>query len=139
MLRLISAFVIAALFTAFAVNRPASGEDSVALSIDRMAATPEPAEHPLSLDDYVGVYETADGATFIVARAGESLQILLPDTIALPIRAAGPSFVLDASFVRIEFETVDGRVRMVLARALEEPVVATRMPSRHGLVTIQDI
>ena len=140
MFRLISAFVVAALFTAFAVDRPANGEDSlVALNTYPAAPSMEPATHPLSLDDYVGVYQTADGATFVVAREGESLQIAMPENVALPIRAAGSSFVLDASLIRIDFESADGNVRLVLARALEEPLIATRLPSRQGVVTIHDI
>ena len=140
MFRLISAFVVAALFTAFAVDRPANGEDTlVALNTYRAAPGSETATHPPSLDDYVGVYQTADGATFVVAREGESLQISMPETVVLPIRAAGPSFVLDASLVRIDFESAGGSVRMVLARALEEPLIATRMPSRQGVVSIHDI
>jgi len=140
MFRLISAFVIAALFTAFAVDRPASGEDTnvIALNTDRTVAT-GPALRTPSLNDYAGVYQTNDGATFVVVRDGESLAIELPETVALPIRAAGTGFVLDSSFVRISFENDDGNVRLVLARALEEPVVATRLPARQGVVTIHDI
>ena len=140
MFRLISAFVIAALFTAFAVDRPASGEDTtvVALNTDRTITT-APALRAPSLNDYAGVYQTADGATFVVVCNGESLAIELPETVGLPMRAAGTGFVLDASFVRISFENDDGNVRLVLARALEEPVVATRMPVRQGVVTIHDI
>jgi len=141
MFRLISAFVLAALFTAFAVDRPASGEDTnvVALNTDRTVTTTGHALRAPSLNDYAGVYQTTDGATFVVVRNGESLAIELPETVALPIRAAGTGFVLDASFVRISFENDDGNVRLVLARALEEPVVATRMPARQGVVTIHDI
>jgi hypothetical protein len=141
MFRLISAFVIAALFTAFAVDRPANGEDTnvVALNTDRTVTTTGPALRAPSPNDYAGVYQTADGATFVVVRDGESLAIELPETVALPMRAAGTGFVLDASFVRISFENDAGNVRLVLARALEEPVVATRMPTRQGVVTVHDI
>jgi hypothetical protein len=141
MFRLISAFVIAALFTAFAVDRPANGEDTtlVALNTERAVTTTGPALRAPSLNDYAGVYQTADGAMFVVVCNGESLAIELPETIALPIRAAGTGFVLDPSFVRISFENDDGNVRLVLARALEDPVVATRMPARQGVVTIHDI
>ena len=139
MFRLISAFVLAALFTAFAVNRPANGEDSNVVALSTQSAIAAPAPRAPTLDDYAGVYQTADGATFVVARDAESLKIELPETLALPIRAAGQGFVLDASFLRIEFQTDGGTVRMVLARAFEEPMVATRMPVRHGTVTIHDI
>jgi hypothetical protein len=141
MFRLASCFVIAALFTAFAVDRPASGEDStvVALNTDRAVMTSEIASRALSLDDYAGVYQTADGATFVVVREGDALTIEMPETVALPIRAAGDTFVLDSAYVRIAFEVDNGNVRLVLTRALGEPVVATRMSLQHGVVTIHDI
>ena len=142
MFRLASAFVIAALVTAFIVGRPANGDDEsvVALAVDR-AVTTEHAPQSSSLDDYAGVYETADGATFVVAREGESLTISLPESVTLPIRAAGHGFALDTSLMNIAFESDgDGEcVRLVLAGTVEEPVVATRIPSRRGIVTIQDI
>jgi hypothetical protein len=141
MLRLLSAFVLAALITAFIVDRPANGDDAsvVALAIDRTVAQPAPQSS--SLDDYAGVYETADGATFVVAREGESLTISLPETVTLRIRASGHGFALDTSLMHIEFESDgDGEcVRLVLAGTVEEPVVATRVPARRGIVTIQDI
>jgi hypothetical protein len=92
------------------------------------------------LDDYAGVYVTADGATFVVARAGDSLAIELPETMALPIRAAASTgFVLDGSGVEIAFETSDGQTRLIVSRPSATPVVATRVPLRRGVVTIQDI
>jgi hypothetical protein len=92
------------------------------------------------LDDYAGVYVTADGATFVVARAGDSLAIELPETMALPIRAAASTgFVLDGSGVEIVFETSDGQTRLIVSRPSATPVVATRVPLRRGVVTIQDI
>ena len=93
------------------------------------------------LDEYTGVYETADGALFVVVRDGESLAVELPESVALPIRAAeGPSFVPDATGMRIAFEThADGRVNIVVSRSGEEIVVATRVPLRRGIVTIKDI
>jgi len=141
MFRLFTCFVIAALFTAFAVDRPANGEDStvVALNTDHTVVTTEPAARALSLDDYAGVYQTVDGATFVVVREGDALTIEMPETVALPIRAAGETFVLDSAYVRITFEAVDGNVRMVLTRALGEPVVATRMSLNRGYVSIHDI
>jgi hypothetical protein len=141
MFRLVCAFVVAALFTAFAVNRSASGEDSnkVTPSIDRTVIAAAPAAHAQPPDDYAGVYRTADGATFVVVRDGDSLTIELPETVALPIRATGPSFVLDSSIVQIAFEADGSNVRMVLTRGHEQAVVATRVTTRRGVVTIHDI
>ena len=140
MFRLVSAFVVAALVTMFLVDRPANGDDAgvVALAtkptITRIDAPPSS-----SLDDYAGVYETADGATFVVARDGESFTISLPESVALPIRAAGPGFVLDPSLMHFAFETDGDCVRLVLAGTVEEPVVATRVTLPRGVVTIHDI
>jgi hypothetical protein len=140
MFRLLGAFIAAALFTAFAVDRAANGEDSstLALEIER-TDTMENPPYASSPDDYAGVYETADGATFVVTRHGESLSIALPESVALPIRAAGPGFALDTALVLIAFENDGECLRLVLSRALEEPVVATRLPLPRGVVTIQDI
>ena len=92
------------------------------------------------LDDHEGVYVTADGATFVVARAGDSLVIELPETMALPIRAAASSgFVLDGSVVEIAFETSGEQTRLIVSRPSAPPVVATRVPLRRGVVTIHDI
>jgi hypothetical protein len=142
MFRLVSAFVLSALVTAFIVDRSANGDDTrvVALSADR-TITRIDAPSSLALDDIAGVYETADGATFVVAREGESFTISLPETVALPIRAVGPGFALDASLMQIAFETDGdcGCVRLKLAGTVEDTVVATRVPLPHGLVTIHDI
>lgn len=98
------------------------------------------AERPVSLDDYAGVYQTADGALFVVARVGDSLAIELPETMALPIRAAGElSFVLDGPAVQIAFEVAGGEARMIVSQPTAPPVVATRVPLPRGVVTIQDI
>ena len=142
MFRLVSAFVLSALITAFLVDRSANGDDesAVALATNR-TITRMDAPRSLSIDDIAGVYETADGATFVVARDGESFTISLPETIALPIRAAGPGFALDASLMHIAFETDGdcGCVRLVLAGTVEDPVIAKRVPLPHGIVTIHDI
>src|SRR5262245_24170914 len=139
MFRLVSAFVLSALVTAFLVDRSANGDDSsvVALAADR-TITRIDAPRSLSIDDIAGVYEAADGATFVVVRDGESFTISLPESVALPIRAAGPGFALDASLMHIAFETdADcSCVRLVLAGTVEEPVVATRVPLPRGVVTI---
>ena len=104
----------------------------VALHTSSVAAQP-------GLDDYAGVYVTADGATFVVSRAGDSLAIELPETMALPIRAAASTgFVLDA-VVEIAFESADGQTRLIVSRPSADPVVATRVPLRRGVVTIHDI
>ena len=141
MFRLVSAFVLSALVTAFLVDPSANGDDSsVALATNR-TITPIDAPRSSSLDDISGVYETADGATFVVARDGESFTISLPESVALPIRAAGPGFSLDASLMNIAFET-DGDcdcVRLKLAGTVEDTVVATRVNLPHGVVTIHDI
>jgi hypothetical protein len=142
MFRLVSAFVLSALVTFFLVDRSANGDDSsvVALATNRTIPAFD-APRSLALDDIAGVYETADGATFVVARDGESFTISLPETVALPIRAAGPGFALDASLMRIAFET-DGDcacVRLKLAGAVEDTVVATRVNLPQGVVTIHDI
>jgi hypothetical protein len=141
MLRLASAFVIAGLVTAFLVDGPANGDDSsvAALAAKRTITRIDPPPRSLSLDDYAGVYETVDGATFVVARDGESFTISLPESVALPIRAAGPGFVLDVSLTHVAFEADGDCVRLVLTGAFEEPLVATRVPLRRGVVTIQDI
>lgn len=140
MFRLVSAFVLAALVTAFIVDRPATGDDSsaVALATNRTITRIEP-QPAAPLDDYAGVYETADGATFVVARDGESFTISLPETVALPIRAAGPGFAFDASLMHISFEADGGSVRLVLAGTVADPVVATRVTLPRGVVTIHDI
>jgi hypothetical protein len=141
MFRIVSAFVIAALLTAFAVNRSANGDDSLVISrsTTRTVTTTDPAPNVRSLDDYAGVYRTPDGATFVVIHDGDSLTIELPDIIALPIRAAGESFVVDSSVVSISFEAEGGKARMVLAQPLGQPVVATRVSLPRGVVTIHDI
>jgi hypothetical protein len=140
MFRLVAAFVAAALFTAFAVNRSANGEDSSmpAPSIDRTVIAMSPALDAEPLRTYAGLYRTADGATFVVVEEGDSLTIELPETVSLPIRAAGPVFVLDSSLVQFEFESDQGGVRMVLTRGLDR-TVATRVPTPRGVVTIHDI
>ena len=142
MFRLVSAFVLSALVTAFLVDRSANGDDSsvVALATNR-TITRIDAPRSLSIDDITGVYETADGATFVVARDGESFTISLPETVALPIRAAGPGFALDASLMHIAFETDSDCdcVRLKLAGTVEDPVVATRVALPNGVVTIHDI
>jgi len=141
MFRLVSAFVLSALVTAFLVDPSANGDDSsVALATNR-TITRIDAPRSSSLDDIAGVYETADGATFVVARDGESFTISLPESVALPIRAAGPGFSLDASLMNIAFET-DGDcdcVRLKLAGTVEDTVVATRVNLPHGVITIHDI
>lgn len=92
------------------------------------------------LDDFAGVYVTADGATFVVARAGDSLAIELPETMALPIRAAASTgFVLDGSVVEIAFDTSGGQTRLIVSQPSAAPVVATRVPLPRGFVTIHDI
>ena len=140
MFRLVSAFVLSALVTAFLVDRSANGDDTsvVALATNRTLTTIE-APRSLSLDDIAGVYETADGATFVVARNGESFTISMPESVAVPIRAAGPGFALDASLMHIGFEADGDLVRLVLAGTVEQPVVATRVPLPRGVVTIHDI
>ena len=140
MFRLVSAFVLAALVTAFLVDPSANGDDSSVVATNR-TITRIDAPRSSSLDDIAGVYETADGATFVVARVGESFTISLPESVALPIRAAGPGFSLDASLMHIAFET-DGDcdcVRLKLAGTVEDTVVATRVNLPHGVVTIHDI
>jgi hypothetical protein len=141
MFRLASAVVATLSFTAIAAEPSTHHARSnlVALSTNRADTPAEPATQTLALDDYAGVYRTADGATFVVVRDGDHLTIEMPETVALPIRASGPSFVLDAAVVRIEFETGNGAVRMVLVRALAEPIVATRVQLPHGIVTVHDI
>ena len=142
MFRLVSAFVLSALVTFFLVDPSASGDDSrvVALATNR-TITEFDAPRSLALDDIAGVYETADGATFVVARTGESFTISLPETVALPIRAAGRGFALDAALMHIAFETDGdcGCVRLKLAGMVDDPVVATRVNLPHGVVTIHDI
>jgi hypothetical protein len=141
MFRLVSAFVLAALVTAFIVDRPATGDDSsaVALATARTITRIETPQPSAPLGDYAGVYETADGATFVVAREGESFTISLPETVALPIRAAGPGFAFDASLMHISFESDGTSVRLVLAGTVADPVVATRVTLPRGVVTVHDI
>ena len=119
-------------------NSAATSEHAqvVALNTNRVVA-----ERAASLDDYAGVYQTSDGATFVVARAGDSLAIELPETLALPIRAAGDlSFVLDGPVVQIAFDVgSDGQARMIVSRPSAAPVVATRVTLPRGSVTVQDI
>ncbi len=143
MFRLASAvFVAASSITAIAAAAEQSapnGEQAVEIALHSNVVV---AKQPgASLDDFTGVYETADGELFVVVREGESLAVELPENVALPMRAAdGPSFVPDASVMRIAFETdADGNVHIVVSRSPEEIVVATRVPLRRGIVTIHDI
>jgi len=142
MFRLISAVVLAAAFTFAVVKKSAAnGEPALEIALHTDVVAEQPNARAVSLDDYTGVYETADGALFVVVRDGDSLAVELPDSIALPIRAAeGRSFVPDASIMRIAFETgADGQLSIVVSRSAEENVVAARVPLRRGIVTIQDI
>jgi predicted NBD/HSP70 family sugar kinase len=138
MFRLTSAALVASLsFAALAAEEAfvpsGAPEQVVALNTNSVAVEP-------ALDDYAGVYVAADGATFVVARAADSLAIELPETMALPIRAgAGMGFVLDGSVVEIAFETSGGQTRLIVSRPSAAPVVAIRVPLRRGVVTIQDI
>ena len=122
-----------------AETQPAAGEPAqvIALNTHREGAAAEPK----SLDDYAGVYASADGATFVVVRAGNSLAVELPESMSLPVRTAnGTTFVLDGAAVRIAFETdADGQLRMVVSQPAGEPVVATRVTLPRGIVTIHDI
>ena len=142
MFRLISAVVLAAAFTFAVVKKSAAnGEPALEIALQTNVVTEQRSAHVASLDEYTGVYETTDGALFVVVRHGESLAVELPESIALPIRVAeGPSFVPDATVMRIAFETgADGQVNIVVTRSGEEIVVATRVPLRRGIVTIKDI
>jgi hypothetical protein len=141
MFRLISAVTLAAAFTFAVVKKAAAdGEHGFDVALHD-AVTTQASARAASLDDYTGVYETPDGALFVVVREGESLAVELPESIALPIVAAeGPSFVPDATVMRIAFETdADGQVHIVVSRSAEHVVVATRVPLRRGIVTIHDI
>jgi Domain of unknown function (DUF3471) len=142
MFRLTSVVLVSSLSLAAIAAEEPSAPNGGHAQVVALNTTPNfVAEQPASLDDYAGVYETADGATFVVARAGDSLAIELPETMALPIRTAGgPSFVLDGAVVQIAFETdAGGQARMIVSRPLAEPIVATRVTLRRGVVTIQDI
>ena len=142
MFRLISAVVLAAAFTFAVVKKSAAdGDHALEIALQANVVTEQPSARAASLDEYTGVYETADGALFVVVRDGESLAVELPKSVALPIRAAeGPSFVPDATVMRIAFETdADGRVNIVVSRSGDAIVVATRVPLRRGIVTIKDI
>ena len=137
MFRLITAVVLATLPLA----PPVAEEQAAAPQIVAMQT-----EHDVAaalrapLDEYTGVYRTADGALYVVERTGDSLAIELPETLALPIRAAaGGSFVL-GPVVEISFETgADGEPRMIVSVPASAPVVATRVALPRGFVTIQDI
>lgn len=136
MFRLISAVIFATLPLAPPAAEEQSAPQVVALQTQHdVAAAPR-----APLDEYTGVYQTADGATFVVARAGDSLAIELPETMALPIRAeSGGSFVL-GPVIAIAFETnAGGEPRMIVSVASAAPVVATRVALPRGVVTIQDI
>lgn len=136
MFRFITAVVLATLPLA----SPAAEEQTAAPQIVAMQTPSDVAIDAARLDAYTGVYQTADGALFVVERAGDSLAIELPETLALPIRAAaGGSFVL-GPVVEIAFETgLHGEPRMIVSVPASDPVVATRVPLRRGAVTIQDI
>ena len=141
MFRLISAIVLAAAFTFAVVKKSAAdGEHALEIALHTNVVT-QPSARAASLDEYAGVYETAEGALFVVVREDDSLAVELPESLALPIRAAeGSSFVPDATVMQIAFETdADGNVRIVVSRSSESTVVATRVPLRRGIVTIQDI
>lgn len=100
------------------------------------------AERTAAANDFAGVYQSADGATFVVAQSGDSWAIELPETMALPIRAAAGnvSFVLDGSVMQIAFDVgADGQARMIVSRPSAPPIVATRVTLPRGFVTVQDI
>lgn len=137
MFRLITAVALATLpLTAPAADEPTAAPQVVALQTQHDAGAAARAP----LDEYTGVYRTADGALFVVERSGDTLAIELPETFALPIRAAaGGSFVL-GPVVEIAFENgVDGEPRMIVSVPASAPVVATRVALPRGVVTIQDI
>ena len=141
MFRLTSVVLATSLSLAAIAAEEDSGATGVHAQVVALNTNRVVAEQPAPLDDYAGVYQTADGATFVVAQAGDSLAIELPETMALPIRAAGNlSFVLDASVGQIAFDVgPDGQPRMIVSRPSAAPVVATRVPLPRGSVTIQDI
>lgn len=136
----VAASSIAAIAGAAEQSAP-NGEQAVDIALHSNVVAKQPVARAASLDDFTGVYETADGELFVVVRDGESLAVELPENVALPMRAAdGPSFVPDASVMRIAFETdADGNVHIVVSRSAEEIAVATRVPLRRGIVTIHDI
>jgi hypothetical protein len=144
MFRLASAvFVAASSITGIAVAAEQSAADGehLEIALHTNIVANQPSALAASLDEYAGVYETTDGALFVVVRDGESLSVELPENVALPMRAAdGPSFVPDATVIRIAFRTdAEGQVHIVVLRSAEEVVVARRVPLRRGIVTIQDI
>lgn len=136
MFRLITAVVLATLPLA-----PAAAEEQTAAPqiVAMQTQSDVAASDAARLDAYTGVYQSADGALFVVERAGDSLAIELPETMALPIRAeSGGTFVL-GPVVEIAFETgADGEPRMIIS-VPAAPVVATRVMLPRGVVTIQDI
>ena len=138
MFRLTSAALVTSLSLAALAAEQASVPNDAHAQVLALNTNSVAAEH--ALDDYAGVYVTADGATFVVARTADSLAIELPETMALPVRAAaGMSFVLDGSVVQIAFETSGGQTRLIVSQPSAAPVVAIRVPLRRGVVTIQDI
>ena len=85
MFRLITAIILATLPLAPpAAEEQAAAEQVVAMQTQQEVAAATRAP----LDDHAGVYRTPDGALFVVERAGDALSIELPETFALPIRAA---------------------------------------------------
>lgn len=138
MFRLITAFVLATLPLA----PPAAEEATVAAQVVAMQTQRAVEAAPQApLDEYAGVYRTPDGALFVVERVGDSLAIELPETFALPIRAAAAdgSFVL-GPVVEIAFETdADGEPLLIVSVPASSPVVATRVSLPRGVVSIQDI
>jgi hypothetical protein len=141
MLRLTTVVLATSLsLAAIAAEEPSAPVGAQAQVVALNSTRAVDAARPVSLDDYAGVYQTADGALFVVARAGDSLVVELPETMALPIRAAdNVSFVLDGPVVRLAFEIADGEARMIVSRPSAPPVVATRVALPRGFVTIQDI
>lgn len=135
MFRLISAVVFATLPVA-----PSAAEEQTAPQVVAMQTQHDAAAAHARLDDYTGVYRTADGATFVVQRAGDSLAVELPESLALPMSvSAGGNFVL-GPVVEIAFETgPDGEPRMIVSLPSAAPLVATRVALPRGVVTIQDI
>jgi hypothetical protein len=137
MFRSTTVVLVASLSLAVAAEEDSvpTGEHAQVVALNTGSVVVEPV-----LDDYAGVYVTADGAAFVIARVGDSLAIELPETMALPIRAAATAgFVLDASVLEIAFETSGGQTRLIVSRPSAAPVVATRVPLRRGVVTIHDI
>jgi Domain of unknown function (DUF3471) len=132
----------------FAFTAAALAEDSLAPSstIHVIArADLESGSDSVSLDEYAGRYELANGDIVVVFQDGDTLAVELPESSGLaPMQLneiARYTFATDTDVV-VTFETdTYGRIDRLTAFAagVQLSVGAVKTPSRRGFVTIHDL